>query len=58
MQILWERGFLDPSKNGKELMSEYNVNFKQDKQSKEDIPGTSAKALIKNLPDFEEWHSM
>ena len=29
LQILWERGFLDPSKNAKELMGKFNNNFKR-----------------------------
>ena len=53
MRVLYERGFLDPSKNGKELWSQYNVNCKKDSETKKDIPGTSLKEIVQNLPDFK-----
>ena len=51
MQVLWERGFLNPSKSSNELMRLYR--FKKDKQTKQDIPGTSLIEIIENLPDFK-----
>ena len=51
MQVLWERGFLNPSKSSNELMRLYR--FKKDKQTKQDIPGSSLIEIIENLPDFK-----
>ena len=53
MQVLWERGFLNPEKSSKELMKCFSKGFKKDKETKEDIPGTSLMELINNLPDFK-----
>ena len=51
LQLLWEREWIDPSKN----VRDYTVNGKKiKKNSDEIIPGSSLKKLIKNLPDFKE----
>ena len=54
LQILWERGFLDPTKSVKELMRQYNSDFKKDRETKESIPGTSLRHIVGNLPDFKQ----
>lgn len=54
LQILWERGFLDPSKSPKELMIQYNSDFKKDRDTKKPIPGTSLRHIVSNLPDFKQ----
>jgi hypothetical protein len=51
LQLSWERGWIDPSKN----VRDYTVNGKKiKKNSDEIIPGSSLKKLVKNLPDFKE----
>ena len=51
MQVLWERGWIDPSKS----VRDYTVNGKKmNKNAKDIIPGSSLKELIRNLPDFKE----
>ena len=54
LQILWERGFLDPTKSVKELMRQYNSDFKKNRETKEPIPGTSLRHIVGNLPDFKQ----
>ena len=53
MQILWERGFFDPSKNTNDLMRYYSKDLKKDCITKEPIPSSSLKEIISNLPDFK-----
>ena len=53
MQVLWECGILDMSMSSKELMRLYSKEFKKDKHTKQNIPGTSMKELVSNLPDFK-----
>ena len=51
IQILWERGWIDPSKN----VSEYSVNGKKIRKGENAIvPGSSLKKLVDDLPDFKE----
>ena len=52
MQVLWERGFLDPAKNSKELTRSFSKDFKKDKEIDEDIPCTSLREIIENLLNF------
>ena len=53
LQILWERRFLDSSKNAKELMKEFNNNFKK-VMIKKSMPGTNLRRIVANLPDFKQ----
>ena len=53
LQKLWERGFLDPLKSNKELITIYNKDFKIDKATKEKICGMSLKEMVQTLPDFQ-----
>ena len=53
LQILYERGFIDPSKRGKACESYYLVDGKKSRITGELIPGTSLTELIRNLPDFQ-----
>ena len=51
LQILWERGFIDPEKG----VSDYAINGKKIRKGDDDIiPGSNLKNLIDNLPDFKE----
>ena len=51
LQVLWERGWIDPSKS----VREYTVNGKKSNTNNEEIiPGSSLKELMQNLPDFKE----
>ena len=51
LQILWERGFIDPETS----VRDYAVNGKKvNKTDKSIIPGSSLKELIESLPDFNE----
>ena len=52
LQILWERGFLDPLLPISELKKKYSINGKKDENEKV-IEGTSLKELIANLPNFK-----
>ena len=52
LQILWERGFIDTSMTGSEAKRYYNVEVRKDRITKEEIEGTSLKAMISNLADF------
>ena len=50
IQILWERGFINPNKS----VREYTVNGrKRNKDNNNIIPGTSLRELVQNLPDFK-----
>ena len=53
LQILWERGFLDPLKSNKESIKMYIKDFKIDKATKEKICGMSLKEMVQTLPDFQ-----
>ena len=52
LQILYERGFFDPSIPTKEIVRKYSKDLKKDKDGNE-LPGTSLKELVSNLPDFK-----
>ena len=50
MQILWERGFIDPNKS----VRDYTLNGRKSiKGDNNIIPGTSLRELVRNLPDFK-----
>ena len=49
IQILWERGYIDPNKS----VRNYTVNVKKlNKDDNNFIPSTSLRELICNLPNF------
>ena len=48
LQILWERGCIDPQKG----VSDYAVNVKKDKDKNKTIEGSNLKDLVDNLQDF------
>ena len=51
IHVLWERGWIDPSKN----VRDYSVNGKKVKKGNDSIiPGSNLKQLIDDLPDFRE----
>ena len=50
LQILWERGWIDPSKS----VRDYSINGKKiHKDSNDIIPGLNLRQLISDLPDFK-----
>ena len=53
MQILWERGFIDPNIPISEVESRYPVGGQKDNLGQV-IPGTAMKEILANLPDFAE----
>ena len=53
LQVLWERGFVDPALTPKERYAKYPVDGQRD-NLKEIIPGTALKEILSNLPDFQE----
>jgi len=51
LQILWERGFIDPNIPISEVESRYPVGGQKDNLGQV-IPGTAMKEILANLPDF------
>ena len=62
LQILWERGFIDPNIPISEVESRYPVGGQKDNLGQV-IPGTAMKEILANLPDFAgektllQWHA-
>ena len=54
LQILWERGFINPEITKQQILKHYSVNGRKNKQDGNIIAGTSLKELISNLPDFKQ----
>ena len=53
LQILWERGYINPDLSGKECVRHYALNGKKDANG--DInPETNLKETVSNLPDFKK----
>ena len=52
LQILYERGFIDPSLSAKEIKEKFSANGKKDADGNI-IEGSSLKQMIANLPDFK-----
>ena len=52
LQILWERGFIDPMLTREEVVRKYSVNGKKDEDGNM-IDGTSLKQMVASLPDFK-----
>ena len=52
LQILFERGFFDPSDSIKEIVRNFAANGKKDKDGNL-IQNTSLKEIVANLPDFK-----
>ena len=53
LQVLWERGFIDPSLSKSEVAKRYTVDGKKNKDG-EINEGSSLKEMIMNLPDFKQ----
>jgi len=62
LQILWERGFIDPNIPLSELEKRYPVGGRKD-NLRQVIPGTAMKEILAALPDFAgeksllQWHA-
>ena len=53
LQIIWERRFINPELNNKEVVRNYSVNGKKGDDGIV-IPSTNLKEIISNLPDFKQ----
>jgi len=53
LQILWERGFIDPSISIEDIWDEHPAGGKKN-NLREIIPGTALKDILSALPDFQE----
>ena len=52
LQILYERGFINPVMTKQEMLRYYTIVGRKD-ASGNYIPGTSLRKIIENLPDFK-----